>query len=64
MLEFHTLFYKTNERGPVSIENRGVTKGLTCHSPPVPIGASSQKWSGLSGQGCCCRIAWAITEDV
>lgn len=51
MLEFHTLFYKTNERGPLSVENGGVPKGLTCHSPPRLIGSSYQKWSGLSGQG-------------
>lgn len=43
MLEFHTLFYKTNERGPLSVENSRVTKGLTCNSPPAPIGASYQK---------------------
>lgn len=35
----------------MSVENAGVAKGLTCHSPWVPPGASYQTWSGLSGQG-------------
>lgn len=50
MLEFHSLFYKTNEQGPLSVENDGVPKGLTCHSPPVHIGVPYQKRNGLSEQ--------------
>lgn len=61
MLEFHTLF---NEKRPLSVENSRVTKGLTCNSPPVPIGASYQSKQALWAEFSYCGIAQAIMEDV
>lgn len=56
MLEFHTLFYKTNERGPLSIENSEVTKELICghHLCLLELCTGSRVcsfWTGLSYSG-------------
>lgn len=61
MLEFHTLFYKTNERGPLSVENSRVTKGLNCHTPQVSVGASHSKWAFWAELS---YISQEIMEDV